>query len=740
MAFGLSTMAQEDKIVSIAVKGNQRIEAEVVLQALVTKVGDVYQPRNLARDIRAIFETGHFKDIQVDVQDTMQGKAVIFIVQEKPLVRAMSIDGNEKVKTKEINEVIENMVNQPLDLKKVIANQQKVTMLYSQKGYSNVVVDFDFATLPGNEVEVKYLISENIKVYIKQIRFVGNDQVDTDDLEDQIYTKKYRFFLSWFTNRGVFQKEIFDNDILILEDYYKSRGFLEVKIDAPQVEYKKDGIYITVNIKEGKQYKVGHVSYSGRPYFEQQVLQELVKTKFGEIFNVRTLRADIDRLTVAHQDVGYFNADVSPRMKRDAANQVVDLDFHIEKGTPVRIEEIVITGNEVTRDKVIRREVVLREGDLLGTTPQEITRSRLERLQFFEEVSISTRDGSAEDLKILEIDVKEQRTGYISFGAMASSQSGVTGLITLAQRNLFGRGQRIALNASLGSDKQRFEFNFREPHLLDTNVRSDLQAYSAEEEYQDFDKDSTGGALKFTFPLARSWSGWARYALEETDISNVNLFSAQLLRDQADMGAQLVSSGQLGIARDTRDNRLDPSEGTLLQGSVELAGEVFGGDQDFVRVSGGGQWHTPLPYRFVMSFNAEGGFVDVLDDKPLFLSERYFLGGIKSVRGYESFSLGAIDALTGDVLGGNKYLQFNVEFKFPIPLLDKFGFKGVFFYDAGNAFDQGEEIGTLQQSVGGELRWLSPLGPLRFSYGIPLNPRAQDDDAGLFDFTMGSVF
>jgi outer membrane protein insertion porin family len=492
------------------------------------------------------------------------------------------------------------------------------------------------------------------------------------------------------------------------------------------------------------------------------VLKDQMVIPTGEVFNRAQLNMSMLRVQEIYKDRGYAYAEVVPNVEVDNAARVVDIAFGFQRGMKVYIERVEIAGNVKTRDKVIRRQMRVYEGELYTGSGLEASKRRINSLGFFEKVDISEKKGSGPDRIILKVEVKERSTGTFQIGVGFSSVEHLIGTAQIAQHNLFGRGQTLSLMAQLSEMRQYFSLQFTEPYFLDTNWLLALSVYSMQLDYLTFMRKATGGDVELGYEIFDDWRLSATYKLEKVDISSGQDTSAnERLPNLFSSG--FTSSVQLILTWDTRDNKLFPTSGHFLRGSVEYASPYTVSQNVFTRFSGIARWYFPIIWGIVLKTNLQIGYITSSSERGVPISEKYFLGGIYNIRGFEPRSIGPylsapyngwdpLSYMKGINIGGDKELWGNIEIEFPI--IPQVNIRGVLFIDAGNAYGERESFFSdrysdinhsketrlgLYWSWGFGFRWFSPIGPLRFEWGLPITRRPGDQNI-LFEFTIGNFF
>ena len=701
---------------------------------------------------------------------------VSFVVSEKPAIARIEYRGNKELSDDKIKEVVDLDRFSILDVSKVKANAEKIRELYTEKGYYLADVSYEIEALEGRGdlAVVAFDIREYAKVEVKKVTFLGNENIPDDELQ-QIMRTREGSFLSFLTDFGNFREDKFSEDLQRITAYYYDKGYVQVNVDVPSVRLSRDKkyLYITINIEEGDQFSVGSVDVQGDFIVEKEELMDMVELSKGDVFSYGTMRRDLQKIQALYRDSGFAYVNVNPLNRINQQDNSVDVAYDIQKGKKVYFGRIEIVGNTKTRDKVIRRELRIEEGELFSDTKLQSSKRRIKRLGYFENVEITTQRGARDDLINARVKVTETRTDTFQIGAGFSSTESFIANAQVSLNNLAGRGQSLSLQAQLSGVRQLFNLKFSEPWLFDSRWQFSFNLYNLDYQLPDFSRRSTGGDITFGYPISRAL-GWdipgellvsGTYKLEDVGITT----GGRTNRDQETSGAffrgGLTSSLRLGTFYDDRDNRLFPTDGQYHSVKVEFADDTFTLSQtEFLKTDLETRWYFPLFWEFVLRLQGQLGYVTNIDpNKSVPLFERYFVGGPTTVRGFDRFALGpsrSVARSTGDPassldefqIGGNKQLIFTAEVEFPI--FTAAGIKGVVFADAGNAFDDDQPLtleldlfksdennysDALRTSVGFGFRWLSPIAPLRFEWGIPLQ-RLPGEKGLVFDFSIGNAF
>jgi outer membrane protein insertion porin family len=728
---------KRQKILTVEVSGNQRIEADAIKRVVKTQSGDIYNLKNLSVDLKAIYAMGYFDDVQVIAETQPDGKIVTFKIREKPTLRSARFSGNQwAFEDEEIEEVITAKRGSILNINVIQNDIDRIIELYKEDNFHNVKVDYKIYERKDNQADLEYIIDEGEKFKIEKIQFEGNKAFSDKELKKQMTTAEENI-LSWFTSAGDLNEDNLEQDVTRLTSYYRNNGYMQARVGEPQVKFVGNEIEITIKIDEGSQFKVGKVELIGDLLIPKEELLASLKITQEEFYNRETLRNDVLNLTDLYSNEGYAYADVAPRVKENSEKRIVDITFDIQKGKQVYFEEIIISGNTKTRDKVIRRALRVYEQELFSSQRLKRSIRNLYRLDFFEDVKVDTSKGSADDKMVLKIGVTEKSTGAFSFGAGYGNVEKMYGVISIAERNLFGRGQTLELKGTLGSKTQNVQLSFTEPYIYDIPLSGTLKFYNWQYNYDTYDKASFGSGITLSYPLLDFTRGSLSYVYDLANISNISSDAPQSIKELK--GENIKSSVTPSLRFDSRDHSFVPTQGSSHSFSYEFAG--LGGDIGFMKYIGETAWYFPLFWEFVLAPHAKGGYVNKTKEKKLPDYEKFYMGGIGSLRGFERDDLAPQDN-DGNSIGGDKFVQFNLDLIFPI-VKDQGMFGGIFF-DTGKVYGDNEKIelnpSDLRRSAGLGIRWMSPMGPVRLEYGFILDQKESDHGPGNWEFSMASAF
>ena len=726
----LLKIAADMRIAKIEFKGNRKIESSALSQVIKSAKGNLFSEAEITSDIKAIYKMGYFDDVAVDVTNSPEGKIIAFILKEKALISEIRIKGNKAIEKSEIEGVLTFKVQQVLNPEKIVASTDKIKALYDNKGYYNAEVKYVIDKEGEKNVIITYNITENERLYVKTISFEGNRAFTSKELKNLLSLQEWGFF-HFFTDSGILKKDQLKQDTDKVNAFYLNHGFINAQVGEPQITHDKKGIYVKIPIVEGKQFKVGKVDITGDSLtVARSELLNKLNIRKKEFYDREAIIKDMEYLTQACNDDGYAYADVVPRTVPQEKTQTVDVTFNIKKGHEVFFNKITITGNTKTRDKVIRRQLAFNEGDLYSSSKLKSSYMALNRLRYFEEINFQTEKGPDEALTDVNINIKEKPTGMFSIGAGYSAQDHAIGTAQISQQNLFGRGQILSLRASVGGLSNMYELSFIEPWLFDIPLWSKFDIWSAHREYDSYNLNTQGFGVTFGYPLWPYITGYVGYRLFRNDVADVQDTASSIIKQEEGKTTESVVS--FTLTKDTTDDYMFPTKGYKTSGTIDYAGGPLQGSTDYVRYGAKSAWFHPLPLDTVFSVRGRAGYIQRTGDTDVPIFERYYLGGIDTLRGLRD--VGPRDPSTNDPVGGFTMLCFNFEYIFP--LVKNAGMKGVVFFDTGNAWDTGWHLDDMRKTAGVGVRWYSPIGPLRLEWGYVLDQK-ENEGSNRFEFTIG---
>jgi len=673
------SLTGDERIARVEIRGNRRIEEGAIRARIGSRIGERYDPVQVGRDIREVHALGFFRNVRVFSEIAPEGgRVLVFDVEENPVVRQISISGNDNIESDKIRDLLTITTGSTLDYPLLYENRERIQALYRAEGYYLAEVQFEIEPLGEASVGIDFTVVEKEKLKLREIAFEGNEHFDDGELREGFQTKTWRFWsyaTSWFDRSGTYSEPLFLQDLRGVERRYTDAGFLQVKLGEPRVVPEEDGLRVTVDVDEGRRFKVGELDVSGDSTIDIEALREKLQLKTGDYFNRSHLTEDIGALTEHYQDRGFYFAQVNPLSNLSAESEVVDVRFDVRKGPLYFIRRVNISGNTVTVDPIVRREVPIVEGQLYSQRAVMLARRRIEGLGFFEEVDFKVEPTDQIDQLDLEVTVVERPTGSFSFGAGYSSRDGLVFTGSLSQSNLFGRGYAANISADLGGQTQRYFINLADPYFLGSTFSLGTTISNTSLRFDSFRQDQTGASVVLGHSLSEDnrTRGFLRYSFDRRsldDDSNVNA-AAPILREilQDKLTSSLLG---LSVLQDTRDDRFAPTSGRRLGVSLEGAG--LGGFTRFLRLEGQSAFYLGAPSwlldRSTFVFSTRAGWalpfnsIDDYDtvavlppgliepnvrpleqidrDLKLPLTERYFLGGLGQfgLRGFDARSVG----------------------------------------------------------------------------------------------------
>jgi outer membrane protein insertion porin family len=675
----------EDRVGGVEVRGNRRIEQNAIKARISTRSGDRFEPARVAEDVRQIYALGFFRNVVVYSEDGVDGRILIFEVEENPVVRQVSISGNDSLDADKIRDILTLTTGATLDYPLLFENRARIEGLYRAEGYYLADVTTDVEALPNDSVAVDFHVIEGKKLRLRAIDFEGNEHFTDEELSRGFKTKPWRYYsyvTRFLDKSGTYSEPVFQQDLQLVVQKYQNAGYIQVEVDEADVVPEQDGLTVLVRLVEGRRYEVGKVDVVGDETLDLESLRERLLLKEGEWFDRSALTADSESLADRYRNRGFYFANVEPLTRVSEDELDVDVTFDVEKGPLYFIREIDISGNTTTIDPVIRREMQVVEGELYSARALRLSQGRMERLGFFEEVSFEPVQTDQPEELDMDVQVIERPTGSLSFGAGVSSQDGFVISGSLSQTNLFGRGYGANLSAEIGGSTNRYFLSFSDPYFLGSDWSASVTLFNTEIQFEDFDESRTGIELGLGRALDESGRtrGFVRYSYNNAEVDEDSfVFASSLLLRERIQGEESTSLVGVSFRRDTRDDAVVPTSGYQTSGSFDFAG--LGGFSEFARVEGRYSWFTKppewfpkwFPFRDQSTFNfaARGGWAEpfndisdydipespllacipgaetcpldqIDDDLTLPLTQRYFLGGIGTfqLRGFKARSVG----------------------------------------------------------------------------------------------------
>lgn len=730
------------KIDSIDVIGNKKVEKEAILEKIASKPGMVLDNFLLKKDLEKIYSMKYFENIEAH-QEMVNGLNVLqFKLKEKPIITKITFEGNDGLSDDDIKGQIKSKVFSILDTTTIKTDVQALLKFYEEKGYFLASVDFQEKKLNEENVELVFKIKEFDKVKVKKINFLGNIAFKDEELKSILQTQEDTLF-SILSGSGNFKEVNFQNDIERMKYFYRMKGYLQINIGTPEITVSEDKkwVFITMKLQEGPQFTVNKITFQGEILFPENELHEKMVLKENETYSEESLRKDIQLLTEMYQDEGYAFANVIRNLNIVPGENKVDVEFSFEKGKIAYFGRIKIKGNPKSRDKVIRREITIKEGQKFNGTALRKSKESVQRLGFFEPDSIvfnTVSPKDKEDVLDVEVSVKEKNTGQISLGAGYSTATGGFFQSSITQSNFRGKGQNLSFSLNIAKSSNTFSIDFTEPYLLDTKWSLGGGVFVSESETSSsYSEKRKGGNIRVGYPIFTFTNLYMTYKLEDTRIESVDDPSINTALENG-----LASSIQTSIVQDRRDDRSDPRKGYFLSYSTEYTG--VGGEKKWLKNEAEARTYYPVVGDLVFRTRFYAGKLDQVDSRAIPRTEKFTLGGSRNLRGYSYEDIGPKRSLLRSD-GSGKLENFNVggEFmsftnlEFQHPLSREAGLKWVVFFDAGHAGDVNKI--KVYTDYGFGFRWFSPIGVLRFEFGYPLTGEFKDNGSQ-FHFDIGQVF
>ncbi len=735
------------KIKDIRVEGIQRTEAGTVFSYLPVKVGDTMTDESASQAVKALFATGFFKDVRLEVE----GQVLVVVVDERPAIASLKFDGLKAFKTEDLTKGLKEVglaEARIFDRSMVERAEQELKRQYLSQGYYAVDLKTTVTPLERNRVGISFTVVEGEVARIKQINIIGNKAFSESDLLDQ-FTLRTPGWLTWYTGNDKYSKQKLSGDLEKVRSYYLDRGYLEFNIEATQVSISQDkqDIYITISLTEGEQYTVSSLKLTGDLILPESVLTPLVKVKPGEVFSREAMTETTKALTDRLGNEGYAFANVNSAPELDKEKRQVAFTVVLDPGRRVYVRRINIGGNTKTRDEVIRREIRQLESSWYDGERINKSKERIDRLGYFEDITVETPAvaGTTDQVDV-DVKLKEKPTGNLLIGAGFSSAEGLVFSGSINQQNLFGSGKHLGFQVSTSKSNQVYSISHTDPYWSPDGISRGFDIYTRKTDTSSlntgtFGSDSVGGGVRFGFPIADDEGLYLGFSIDKTSLSLTTLSPVRYVNYVRTFGADSTTYlATLGWTRDDRDSFQYPTKGTLQRAVLETA--TPGSTATYFRATYQYQKYFPIAKKWSLMLNGELGGAQGYGGKELPFFKNFYAGGIGSVRGYESGSLGPRDLATGEFLGGNFRVIGNAELFMPTPGAgtDK-SFRISAFVDAGNVFGYGEDFkpGNLRYSTGLGLSWNSPMGPLRFALAKPLNTKSTDK-LQRFQFQLGNTF
>lgn len=745
--FSLPVMAfQPFTVKDIRVEGIQRTEAGTVFSYLPVKVGDTLNDEKAAQAIKTLFATGFFKDVRIDVE----GDVMVVMLQERPAISALNFVGLKEFDKDVIIKALKETgiaTGRIFDRSLLDKAEQELKRQYLSRGKYAAQITTTVTPLERNRVGINFNIVEGDAAKIRQINIVGAKSFKEKDLQG-LFELTTPGWLTWYTKNDQYSRQKLSADLEKLKSYYLDKGFLEFNVESTQVSISPDkqDVFITVNVTEGERYKVASVKLAGDFTIPEGELKKLVTVRPGDVFSRERLNASTKAISDRLGTEGYAFANVNAAPEINREKRLVDFTIFIDPGKRVYVRRVNVTGNTKTRDEVVRREIRQMESGWYDAAKVTASKERVDRLGFFSEVTVETPPvaGTSDQLDV-NVNVTEKPTGNLMLGVGTSSTDKLILSGSISQNNFMGSGNNVSIQVNSAKSNRTYAFSYTNPYFTPDGVSQGFDVYhrttdTDSTDIGDYKSESTGGGIRFGFPISETQSYSIGLAVDTTSITTYENSPTYYKRYVNEFGKTNVSlPASLTWVSDTKNSYYFPTSGTYQRAGIEVG--LPGVDLTYYRANYQLQHFLPISKRFTLMLNGEIGIANGLSGKKLPFFKNYYAGGVNSVRGYKSNTLGTLGTLEGeDRLGGNRKIVGNAELLWSLPGFESSARMGLFF-DAGQVYASGDSLdfGEIRYSTGVTASWLSPIGPLKFSVGMPLNKKDQDESEA-FQFQMGTTF
>jgi outer membrane protein insertion porin family len=774
-SIGFSTAALAQAVSDVRVDGNRRVEPETIRSYMQIQKGDQYDAGAVDASLKSLFATGLFQDVSID----RDGSAVVVTVVENPVVNQVAFEGNSDVDTDTLSSEVQLKPRSVFTTAKAQGDVQRILDVYGRQGRFAASVEPKIIELEQNRVNVVYEIAEGGSTKVNGINFTGNSAFSDSQLRDVISTTQSGWF-DFLKGNSIYDPDRLSLDRELLKQYYLKNGYADVRVVSANAELDREGkgFFINFAVEEGELYNFGAVTVESQlPGLDANSLTGILLTDQGETYNASDVDKTTEKLTLQTAEQGFAFARARPKLTPDAATRTIAVTYIIDEGPRVYIERINVAGNERTKDFVIRREFRLAEGDAFNPMLVDRAKKRLQGLGFFKGVEVKRTPGSAQDRVVLDVEVVEQSTGELSFGAGYSTSEGVIGDVSITERNLLGNGQFLRLKLAGSLERLQIDLSFTEPRFLDRNMSAGFDLYHKEvDQTQEagYTSKRDGGTLRLGFPLSENLWIQTGYTFDHSEISIDDVFSDDrgtadtsdditndadgdgcpdrvsfLVCEEIRLRGDKTITSALGVSAtyDKRNHPKNPTSGYYLQASTDFAG--LGGDVEYIRVNAEGRAYYPISDKITFVGRVLGGHIEGWGDGDIRLNDLFYRGG-ETVRGFERGGFGPRDlSVSGDEggsLGGKTYWAATAEVRFPLPFIpDDLGISAALFADAGSLYgvndlaknldDAGsinaQDDSSVRASVGASILWASPVGPLRLDYAHVLSKEAYDKEQNI---------
>src|SRR5438874_1806731 len=734
------------RAIDVQYTGPATLSKERILAQMRTKVGQPYSNEVVQEDIKTLYKTGYIRNVRIFAQPEGDGVKVIVAVQTRAIVHEIEITGAERVKPTRLRKEIKVKLNQAVDEQQLEEARQKIIEIYQARGFTNVSVDFRVDPIDEKRgtARVVFTVNEGAKGAVSQVRVEGNAHARQKVLRKQMKTRG-KTLIHFMDKSGRLDEVQLEQDLDKIREYYQDHGFIDVEIkDVRKERTEKGPMIITIVISEGPQYHVRKLTITGYQHTTEPKVRTLLKMKEGSVYSPKQLRDDAKAVADAYGSGGYVDLVITPE-GTPAGTGLIDVHYTIEESVRSFVNRVNIEGNTRTKDKVIRREVLVAPGDVFNTVRVDTTKKRLENLGYFSKVETYPEETDIAGRKELTILVQEKRTGSLSFGAGFSTVDNLVGFVELTQGNvdlmywpgITGAGQKFRMRIQYGTQRKDFVLNLTEPYFLDRKLSLSGQLFYTEANYLSsvYDQRNYGFSIEARKPINAFMYASLGYRLQDIDIYNVSSGASAAIKAQK--GSFVESEVFTSLVFDRRDNPLLTRRGQRVSLSPYLAGGFLGGDTQIYGWDLEASQYFPFKWDTILLFNGEIATVNTWcsgNDVPIF--ERRYLVGSNNLCGFDLRDVGPKDQF-GEPLGGRTMARATIEFTVPIVAKAR----AAIFYDTGFVHSDAWDFSTnhVASDIGVGVRLDLPIGPLRIDYGIPLQ-KDGNTGSGKFNFNVGYQF
>lgn len=724
----------------ILIEGIRKVEKEAILEKISLKKNTPITNYMLKRSLQQIYAMKYFDSVEAH-QEKVKGKNVlVFKLQEKPIIASIKFEGNDEVSNDDLKEVLKTKEFSILDVNSIQADIKALGKTYEEKGFYLAQIQYRVDDAKGDNVNLVFVVKEFEKVRVKKVTFLGNRAFSDSELKGIMETQEDGLF-SFMGSSGNFKELNFQTDVERIGYFYRAKGYLQANLGAPEITVSEDKkwVFITLKVNEGPQFNINNVTFQGEVLFSEEELRNKVKTKNDKVYSEEVLRGDIQLLTEMYQDKGYAFANVLRTLRIVPGENKVNVEFSFEKGKIAYFGKISVKGNTKTRDKVVRRELFIKEGTKFSGTDLRRSKENVNRLGFFEPGSVifnTITNKERDDVLDVEIQVKERNTGQLSLGAGYSTATGEFLQASVSQNNFRGLGQNLRFSLNWAANRRTFSLGFTEPYLFDSLWTAGGEVSSTNNQLNNgFDFKRNALNLRVGYPILDYTRLFLTYKIEDTEIESAIDPSIDVNTENG--VASIIKST---IVRDTRNNRFEPSKGYFLSYSVEYAG--IGGFKKWLKNEADLRYFYNVYGNLVLRTRLYGAKLDRQNGQRIPRTEKFTLGGSRNLRGYTFEAIGPQQTLqdpngfTRSFNTGGLFATFT-SIELEHPLVTEAGLKWVVFFDAGHAGEY-DNI-KLYKDYGFGFRWFSPIGVLRFEFGYPLGDEGQNAGSQ-FHFDIGQLF